>query len=99
MTVYRVHQPLPLGVPSTFATTARVWVDSQSPGAAGPLVVECPDARFAEAVRARLRTCYGFRGRMLGDTVTQDDLHCAMALGVMQALRPVRVGVRGRGRR
>lgn len=88
MSAYRVRAPLPAGVPVARVVEAEVRVGEPSASGWGRLEVHSPDPRFAAAVQARLRRCYGFRGGQLGDRLTQDDLHCAMRCPAMAELAP-----------
>lgn len=92
MSGYVVHAPMPLGAPPGLGPTARVYLFGLDATGHGELRVDSEDPRFAEAVKARLQRCYGFRGRPIGERITQDDLHCAMCLATMRPLRPARLG-------
>lgn len=88
MSIYRLQQPMPPGVPPDLGAYAHVWVEVPADQERGRLVIESESGMLAVAIRARLARAYGFRGAPLGEQLTKDDLHCAMALGIMRPFRP-----------
>lgn len=85
---YVVHTPMPLGVPVSLGAEAVVTVRDLDANGVGRLSVVAEDPRFAQQVRACLARCYGFRGRPIGERLSIDDLHCAMASRAMQRMKP-----------